>query len=100
VLANPRFPAGDSHWKLPGYACTKEPKLSKGPKTLADRLWDAATDPIRSDIPSRDDDNLFGRGRIRSPVLVEATHMLWTRSSLKGRVVIEDAEVAQSFAEA
>jgi ribonuclease HI len=66
---------------------------------LADRLWDLATDPVRSDIPSRDDDDLLGRGRLRSPVLVEATRMLWTRSSLKGRVVIEDAEAAQSSAE-
>jgi ribonuclease HI len=66
---------------------------------LADRLWDAATDPVRSDIPSRDDDDLLGRGGLRSPVLVEATRMLWTRSSLKGRVVIEDAEAAQSSAE-
>jgi hypothetical protein len=99
VLAKPRFPADDPRWTLPGYFRTKEPMLWKRPRTLADRLWDLATDPVRSDIPPRDDDDLLGRGRSRSPVLVEVTRMLWTRSSLKGRVVREDAEAAQSSAE-
>jgi ribonuclease HI len=54
---------------------------------------------VRSDIPPQDDDELFRRGRLRSPVLVEATQMLWTRSSLKGRVIIEDIECAKATAE-
>ncbi|KAA8895078.1 hypothetical protein FN846DRAFT_894477 [Sphaerosporella brunnea] len=76
-------------------------KLWKGPKTLADHLWDAATDPIREDIPTADADRLPpGRGRPRSPIIVEATTMLWTRSSLKGRVIVENTESAKATAEA
>jgi ribonuclease HI len=98
VVANPRFPENDPRWNLPGYNRKKElAALWKGPKTLADRLWDAATGPIHNDIPEGD---LSRRSRLRSPVLVEATRMLWTQSSLKGRVVIEDAEAAQATAEA
>jgi hypothetical protein len=33
-----------------------------------------------------------GRRRHRNPVFVEATKMLWTRSSLKGRVISDSAE--------
>jgi hypothetical protein len=100
VLTKPRFPVDDPRWKLPGYNRSKEPKLWKEPKTLADRLWDAATDPVRSDIPPQDeDDELSGRARLRSPILVEATQMLWTRSSLKARVIIEDTERAKATAE-
>jgi hypothetical protein len=62
ALAQPGFPADDPRWKFPGYFRTKEPMLWKVPRILADRLWDLATNPVRSDIPSRDDDDLLGRG--------------------------------------
>jgi ribonuclease HI len=95
VTTKPRFPDDDPHWRLPGYNRKRErATLWKGPKTLADRLWDAATDPVREDIPEEDKDS-----RLRSPVMVEATRMLWTRSSLKGRVIMEDTESAKTTAE-
>jgi hypothetical protein len=91
ALAKPRFPEDDPRWQLPGHSRKKEPKLWAGPRTLADRLWDAATDPVSKDVPEADKDpHPPGRGRLRSPVAVEATRMLWTRSSLKGRVIMED----------
>jgi hypothetical protein len=99
-VPNPRFPENDPRWELAGHNQKKElAALSKGPNTLGDSLWGAATDPIHNDIPDGDG-NLSRRERLRSPVLVEATRMLWTRSSLKARVVVEDAEAAQSTAEA
>jgi hypothetical protein len=70
VVAKPPFPDDDPRWRLPGYnrMRKKEPKLWKGLKTLADRLWDA-------DVPESD---LSCRERLRSPVLVEAIRILWT----------------------
>jgi hypothetical protein len=54
VTTKPRFPDDDPHWWLPGYNRKRErATLWKGPKTLADGLWDAATDPVRGDIPPR-----------------------------------------------
>jgi ribonuclease HI len=95
VTTKPRFPDDDPHWLLPGYNRKKErAALWKGPRTLADRLWDAATIPVSEDIPEADKDS-----RLRSPVVVEATRMLWTRSSLKGRVIMEDTESAKATAE-
>jgi hypothetical protein len=52
--AQPRFPADDPRWKFPGYFRTEEPMHWKVPRTLADRLWDLATNPVRRDIPPRD----------------------------------------------
>jgi ribonuclease HI len=101
-LTRLQFSDDDPRWLLPGYNRKKESaKLWKGPKTLADRLWDIATSPVQEDIPPGDEDLLPpGRGQLRSPVMVEATQMLWTRSSLKGRVIIEDAGSAKATAEA
>jgi hypothetical protein len=70
------------------------------PRSLADRLWDAATDPAREDIPQVDNDSHpSDRGYLRSPVVAEATRMLWIRSSLKRRVIMEDTESAKATAE-
>jgi hypothetical protein len=67
---------------------------------LADRPWAAATDPVRPDIPAMDEDTTPpGREQLRSAVLVEATKMLWTGSSLKGRVIVADTEGAKATAE-
>jgi hypothetical protein len=57
-VTRPQFPDDDPRWKFPGYNHNKElAKLWKGPKTLADRLWDAATSPGPEDIPSGDEDD-------------------------------------------
>jgi ribonuclease HI len=95
VVTKPLFPKDDPRWQLAGHNRKRDlATLWKGPKTLADRLWDAATNPVREDIPEADNDS-----RLRSPVMVEATRMLWTRSSLKGRVIMEDTESAKATAE-
>jgi hypothetical protein len=59
-----------------------------------------ATNLVREDISTADNDLLLpGRGHLRSPVVVEATRMLWTRCSLKGRVIIEDTDSAKATAD-
>jgi hypothetical protein len=101
-VSRPQFPDNDPRWKLPGYNHKKElAKLWKGLNTFADRLWDAATSSLREDIPSGFQDLLPpGRGRLRSPILLEAAAMLWTQSSLKARVIVDDTDSAKAIAEA
>jgi hypothetical protein len=55
---------------------------------------------VREDIIPMDDHLLHpDRGNLRSPVSSKATKMLWTRTSLEGRVMIEDTDNEKAAAE-